>query len=259
MSSWNYSIAILTDLLRRHAFDLVAAVVIAIVGWSASRWAAQAVRSFGRRSSHIDRTLVPTLATATRLMVLTITLMAVLDKFGVDTKSMLAVVGTFGLAIGLALKDTVSDVASGVVLLVLRPFDVGDEVDIDGTAGVIDAIDVFQVKLTSFDGIPIVLPNSKVRTGKIQNFTRAERRRIELMVRVGARDIGKAIAAMHDLLASEPRVLSTPPPLVNVAALGDTSVDLLVRAWTTGADFLPTKLDLTRRAKERIDADGLGA
>jgi len=202
---------------------------------------------------------VPLLASVARIAVLGVTTVIVLDKLGVDTKSILAVLGAFGLAIGLALKDTVSDVASGIVLLVLRPFDVGDDIDVDGTLGVVDAIDLFQVKLTSHDGVPIFLPNTKVRAGKIQNFTRAERRCVELTVPVSARDMGKAIAALEDEITREPRVLAEPAPLVKVAAIAPPSVQLVVRAWTSGADFTATRLDLMRRLKERIDADGLSA
>ncbi|MCC6553448.1 MAG: mechanosensitive ion channel [Polyangiaceae bacterium] len=255
---WNDIITLLVESLTRYGLDIAAAIVIAIIGWIVSRWVASAVRSLGRRTEHIDRTLVPTLASVARTFVLAVTLMAVLDKFGVDTTSMLAVLGAFGVGVGLALKDTVSDVASGILLLVLRPFDVGDEVDIDGTTGVIEAIDVFHVKLTSLDGIPIVLPNTKVRGGKIQNFSRAERRQIELKVKVSARDIGKAIAAVSAVIGEDARVLGEPPPLVHVGAFDAASVELLVRAWASAADFFPTRLDLTRRIKERVDAEGLG-
>ena len=256
---WDAAPAVMVGLLTQYGFNVIGALVIAVLGWLASRWVPALVRRYGKRTPHVDRTLVPLLASIVRIVVLGITAMIVLDKFGVDTKSILAVLGAFGLAIGLALKDTVSDVASGIVLLVLRPFDVGDDVDVEGTVGVVDAIDLFQVQLTSHDGVPIFLPNTKVRAGKIQNFTRAERRCVELTVPVSAHDIGKAIAALEDEITREPRVLADPAPLVKVAAIAPPSVQLLVRAWTSGADFTATKLDLMRRIKERIDADALGA
>jgi small conductance mechanosensitive channel len=252
------AIAALIDLLKSYGIEVVSAVVIAILGWTLATWAARSVRSLGKRSERIDATLVPILASVARLTVLTATAMAVLDKFGVDTKTLLAVLGTAGLTIGLALKDTLSDVASGIVLLVLRPFDVGDAIDVDGTSGIVDAIDVFQTNLTSFDGVPITLPNSKVRAAKIQNFTRADRRRMDLTIGVSySADIGHAIAALKEVLANEPRLLVDPAPSVDVVELGDEKVHLLIRAWAMPGDFFPTRLDLTRRLKERLDTEGI--
>ncbi|XXY44612.1 mechanosensitive ion channel family protein [Sorangium sp. So ce269] len=246
------------ELLRSHGAGVASALVIAFVGWTAAAWTARSVRSFGKRWTQIDVTLVPVLASLSRLTLLTVTAMAVLERFGVDTKSLLAVLGAAGLAIGLALKDTLSDVAAGLVILVLRPFDVGDAVEVDGTSGVVDAIDVFQTKLTSFDGVPITLPNSKVRSAKIQNFTRAQRRRMDLTIGVSySADLTRAIATLQDVLSNEPRVLPEPAPSVDVVELADEKVNLLVRAWTLPADFFPARLELTRHLKERLDAEGI--
>jgi small conductance mechanosensitive channel len=248
----------LRDLIKGYGLAVLSAAVIAVVGWMASSWAARSVRKLGRRSERIDATLVPVLSSLSRLVLLTATAAAVLEKLGVDTKSLFAVLGAAGLTVGLALKDTLADVASGLVLLVLRPFDVGDAVDIDGTSGVIDAIDIFQTRLTSFDGVPIVLPNSKVRAARVQNFSRAERRRMDLTVGVSqGTDVGQAITALKEVLESEARVLREPTPAVDVVELGEDKVNLLVRAWTLPGDLLPTRLDLTRRLKERLGAEGV--
>ncbi|WP_437278920.1 mechanosensitive ion channel family protein [Sorangium sp. So ce375] len=246
------------ELLKSHGSGVASALFIAIVGWMAAAWAARSVRSLGRKWTQIDATLVPLLASVSRLTILTVTAMAVLERFGVDTKSLFAVLGAAGLTIGLALKDTLSDVAAGLVLLVLRPFDVGDAIEVDGTSGIVDAIDVFQTKLTSFDGVPITLPNSKVRSAKIQNFTRAQRRRMDLTIGVSATaDIAHAVATLRDVLSNEPRVLPEPAPSVDVVELADDKVNLLVRAWTLPPDFFPARLELTRHFKQRLDAEGI--
>ncbi|WP_437306812.1 mechanosensitive ion channel family protein [Sorangium sp. So ce388] len=246
------------ELLRSHGASVASALVIGFVGWTAAAWTARSVRSLGKRWTQVDVTLIPVLASLSRLTLLTVTAMAVLERFGVDTKSLLAVLGAAGLTIGLALKDTLSDVAAGLVILVLRPFDVGDAVEVDGTSGVVDAIDVFQTKLTSFDGVPITLPNSKVRSAKIQNFTRAQRRRMDLTIGVSySADLTRAIATLRDVLSNEPRVLPEPAPSVDVVELADEKVNLLVRAWTLPADFFPARLELTRHLKERLDAEGI--
>jgi small conductance mechanosensitive channel len=194
----------------------------------------------------------------TRLTLLFVVLLAALEKVGVETHGFFAMIGAAGLAIGLALKDTVADVAAGVVLLVLRPFDVGETVMIGDTEGSVTAIDMFQTKLTLPDGVPVVINNSAVRTAVIRNFSRAHARRTELQVGIGYDDdIGKAIAAIDALLDADARVLKELAKFVKVNTLGDSAVIILVRYHTKDADVTHTKLDLTRAIKERLDQLGI--
>src|SRR5690606_35629144 len=187
-----------------------------------------------------------------------VVVMAALDKLGVETTGLLAALGAAGLAIGLALKDTVADVAAGIVLLVLRPFVVGGAVDIGGTGVIATASDMLQTNLTSFEGVSIVLYYSSGRTSTIQDYSAAKTRRIGRVVRMGSGDeSGKAKAAIEAVLADDQRVLSDPPRLVNTTSLGDNAVVLLVRCTTRAADFFDTKLDLTRAIKERLDREGI--
>jgi small conductance mechanosensitive channel len=244
--------------LQRRALTVGGALLILVLGWILAGWAGSAVRKASERHRAVSPTLVPLFAKLTRLSLLLVVIVAALDQLGVETSGLFAALGAAGLAVGLALKDTVSDVAAGVVLLVLRPFDVGEAVDIGGTGGVVTAIDLLQTKLTSFDGVPIVLNNSAVRTSIIQNYSRAQTRRIDLEIGIGyADDIGKAKAAIEGVLAAERRVLTDPPILVNTVKLGDSAVILLVRCVTKAQDFWDTKLDLTRAVKERLDRDGI--
>jgi small conductance mechanosensitive channel len=228
--------------------------VILIAGWVVAGWSTRAVRSAANRSGKLDATLAPLFAKVTRIFVLAITAVMVLDKLGVDTTSIIAFMGAMGIAVGLALKDTISDLASGIVLLVLRPFGVGEAVDIGGEGGVVKGIDLFETKLETFDGIPVVMPNSRVRSGIIKNFTRARRRRIDLGIGVAYEaDVVRAIEVVSATLRADERVLADPDILVNVENLGDSSVDLLVRCWTNAEHFLPAKLDLTRAIKLALD------
>ena len=244
--------------LQGYAIAFASAFGILIVGWLLAGWAAGAVRKAGTRSERLSPTLVPVFAKLARMAVLTIVIIAVLEKLGVQTSGLFAMIGAAGLAIGLALKDTVADIAAGVVLLVLRPFDVGEEVDIGATSGVVTAIDLFQTKLTSLDGIPIFVNNSAVRTAIIKNHSRAKIRRIDLEIGIGyGDDIGKAKAAIEDVLRSEARVLKDPAFLVNTSALSDRAVVLSVRYSTSAADSFDAKLDLTRAIKERLDREGI--
>ena len=242
--------------VEQHVITFGSALLILVLGWIIASWAARLVQRATQR--RLSPTLVPLFGKLTRLGLLVVVVMAALDRVGVETTGLLAALGAAGLAIGLALKDTVADVAAGVVLLVLRPFDVGDAVDIGGTGGVVTAIDILQTKLTSFDGVPIVLNNSSVRTSIIQNYSGAKTRRIDLEIRISyGDDIGQAKAAIEAVLAKDERVLRDPPVLVNALALGDDAVVLLVRCTTKAPDFFATKLDLTRAIKERLDKEGV--
>lgn len=243
---------------EQYAVAAGSALAILVVGWTIAAWAASLVRRASERSGRISPTLVPLFSKLTRLTLLFVVLLAALEKIGVETSGFFAMIGAAGLAIGLALKDTVADVAAGVVLLVLRPFDVGEAVMIGDTAGSVTAIDVFQTKLTSFDGVPVVINNSAVRTAVIRNFSRAHVRRTDLEIGIGyGDDIGKAVAAIGALLDADARVLAEPAKLVKVNTLGDSAVIILARYHTKGADLLDTKLDLTRAIKERLDQLGI--
>lgn len=252
----------LIDVLGRTATDwgsrALFALGILVSGWFLARYAERALTRYGQRVAHLDPTLVPFAARVLHWVVIAMTAVAALGKFGVDTSSILAVLGAAGLAVGLALKDTMSDIASGLVLLVLRPFDVGDLVGIDGTQGTVTAIDVFETHLTSVEGVPLVLPNTKVRAAKIENFSRAEVRRIALTVSISyADDIGRALTAMRETVAQEARILATPAPVINVNDLGATAVNLLCQAHTRAPDFQATKMDLARALKERLHQEGV--
>lgn len=244
--------------IEQHAVAAASALAILVIGWGLASWAGNAVRRVSEKSGRISPTLVPLFSRLTRLTLVVVVLLAALEKIGVETSGFFAMLGAAGLAIGLALKDTVSDVAAGVVLLVLRPFDVGEAVDIGGTGGMVTDIDIFQTKLTSFEGVPIVLNNSSVRTSIIQNYSRALTRRIDLEIGISySADIGKARDAIQAVLEGDARVLKDPAVLVNTVSLGDSAVVLLARCTTSAADFWNAKLDLTRAIKERLDREGV--
>lgn len=254
----NASITSLASLAVRLGVDLVAAIVILVVGWVVAGWAGSLVRRAAERSGRLDRTVVTLLGRLARWIVLAFTVIAVLGRFGVQTTSLVALLGAAGLAVGLALQGALSNVAAGVLLLALRPFRVGDAVDIAGTAGVVDDMGLFVTRLTSFDGVPMHVPNSSVWGKAISNFSQAERRRTDLVVGVGyGDDIAGALETLRSLAKGDSRVLADPEPMAAVDSLGDSSVNLLLRYWTAAGDFYATKLDLTRALKERFDAEGI--
>ena len=254
----NAAYAAVSTTLGETGLRIVAALIILGAGWTVAGWATRAVSSASRRSGKIDETLAPLFAKVTRLFVLAITIVMALDKVGVDTTSIIAFMGAMGIAVGLALKDTISDLASGIILLVLRPCSVGEAVDVGGEMGVVKAIDLFETKLETFDGIPVVLPNSRVRSSVIKNFARAERRRIDLSIGVAYEaDVVRAIEVVTATVRSDERVLTDADILVNVEALADSSVNLLVRLWTVPEHFFVTRLDMTKAIKLALDQAGI--
>jgi small conductance mechanosensitive channel len=246
------------DQLVGLGLNVVAAVAILVVGWVVAGWAEKVVRSASARNDKLDATLVSVLARVVRALVIVFTIIAVLDRFGVQTASLVALLGAAGLAIGLALQGALSNVAAGVMLLGLRPFRIGDAVDIGGTVGAVEDMGLFVTKMRTFEGVPVFMPNGRIWGNEIKNFSRAERRRIDLTIGVGyGDDLDHALGVLGKVVAAEPRVLTEPESLLKVTALGDSSVDLLVRVWTLPADFLATQMDLTKTIKQRFDAEGI--
>jgi small conductance mechanosensitive channel len=243
---------------EQYTVNVGGALTIMIVGWLIAGWAGSLVKSTVSKSDRISPTLIPLFAKLARLAVLSVVILAALHRIGVETSGVFAMLGAAGLAVGLALKDTVADIAAGIILLILRPFDVGDAVNIGANGGVVQAIDIFQTRLTSFDGVPIVINNSAVRTAVIQNFTRAQNRRIELNIGIGYEDdLGKAISTISAVLQAEPRLLETPAYVVKAKSLGENAVVVLARCTTKASDFESTMFDLNRAIKERLDEAGI--
>lgn len=178
----------LLSLFVRYGLNVVGAIVILIIGWLIAGWAAKLVRHYGERSERFDETVVLVLVRLVRLAILAFTIIAVLHRFGVQAASIVAVLGAAGLAVGLALQGPLSNVAAGVMILVLRPFKVGQAVDINGTSGTVEDIDLFMTRLLSFDGVPTYLPNGQVWGNVIKNFSQSTTRRVDLILGIGYED-----------------------------------------------------------------------
>jgi len=248
----------LIDHAIRLGFDVLAAIVILVASWLVARWAAALARGVAERTGRIDRTVTNLLARLVRWTVLAFTVIAVLGRFGVQTASLVALLGAAGLAVGLALQGALSNVAAGVMIIALRPFRVGDAVDIAGAAGTVEDVNLFVTRLGGFDGVPMHIPNSNIWGKDIRNLSQAVNRRNDLVVGIGyGDDIAAAFEALQELVDADQRVLSDPAPLLAVDSLGDSSVNLLLRYWTAAGDWYATKLDLTRAVKERFDASGI--
>ena len=242
--------------LTEYGLDVVAAIVILIVGvWIAGRVEAVIKKALGR-AKRVDAMLVSFFASAGRYLVLIFVGVAVLGRFGIETTPLIAVLGAAGLAIGLALQGTLSNVAAGVMLLIFRPFKVGDFIEGGGHAGTVKTLNLFFTELATPDNIQIVVPNSDVWGTSIRNFSTHAERRVDFLIGVSYdTDLDQAMAALNDVIAAEPRIKSDPEPMVAVSELGDSSVNFVVRVWTQNADYFPVRFDMTKAIKEKLDAE----
>ena len=240
-----------------YSLDLIGAIVILIVGWIVAGWIRVAVRKTLSRLPNADATVTRAVSNLARYLVLVLVLIAVLAQFGVQTASILAVLGTAGLAIGLALQGTLSNVAAGFMLLMLRPFKIGDYVDAEGVAGTVEGIGLFTTEFTTFDGVFLVVPNSQIWSRAIVNYSRLPTRRLDVPIGIAYDDdIDKAAGALMALLEGDERVLKDPAPQVMVKELADSSVNLNLRCWANADDFWALLFDLNKAAKERVEAAG---
>lgn len=245
------------ELALDYALDLLGALILLVVGWIVAGWVRRVLRRALMGLPAADATVSGVLSNLARYTILVLVLIAVLAQFGVQTASILAVLGTAGLAIGLALQGTLSNIAAGLMLLFLRPFKVGDYIDAEGIAGTVNEIGLFNTELTTFDGVYRAVPNSQIWSRAILNYSRLPTRRLDMVIRVDyGDDLERALSALRDLLDGDERVLRDPEPQVMVSALADYSVDLTLRCWANTADFWALKFDLTRQAKERVEAAG---
>lgn len=236
----------------------VAAVLILVLGFAVAAWAGRATRRLLERAARVESTLKPFLISLVRYVIIVVTLVTVLGVFGVPMASLIAVLGAAGLAIGLALQGTLSNVAAGVMLLSLRPFKLGDFVKLAGEMGTVSQIGLFTTELVTLDNLFVSLPNSSVWGSTIVNYTRMPTRRIDLTVGIDySDDVDKAMDVIRQAFEADPRVLSDPEPQIGVKALGQSSVDLFARAFAANADWHPTSCDLLKDIKQRFDRAGI--
>ncbi len=246
------------DLGIQYGLDILGAVILLIGGWVVAGWARRSVLKVLHRTPRIDDTLRLVIGNVVRYLILVFVLVAVLAQFGVQTASIIAVVGAAGLAIGLALQGTLQNIAAGIMILFLRPFRVGDYIDAEGLAGTINEIGLFTTQMRTYDGIYVEVPNGQLWNRAIRNYSRVEARRLDLVVGIAYDDdIDKALAAMMDLLVKDERVNDDPEPQVMVKELGDSSVNLNLRCWAAPGDYWNLRFDLTKAIKQRLDAEGI--
>ncbi len=252
----------LTDLviglIATYGVNVVGAFVVLIVGLIAAGWLRRVVQRMLRRTGRVEETLTRFLGSLVKYAVIAFTVIAVLQQFGVEATSLVAVFGAAGLAIGLALQGTLSNVAAGVMLLLFRPFKVGDFIEAGGHAGSVKIVSLFTTELATGDNVQIIIPNGAIWGSAIKNFSFNDTRRVDLLMGIDYGDnIDTAIATIKRVIGEEVRALTDPEPLVAVSELADSSVNLVVRVWVNASDYWAVRFDLTKQLKEQLEAAGI--
>jgi small conductance mechanosensitive channel len=253
-------IAKLTDLAGQFAVSATIAVIILLVTLFAAKWAAAGTRkALSRvRGFRHDPTVLSFAVQVVRVVVLLIGFIAVLQRLGVQTTSIIAVLGAASLAVGLALQGTLSNVAAGMMLLILRPYRVGDLINIAGNIGKVQRLDLFTTQMTDANNVKIVVPNKMVFDDTILNLSGQKTRRMELKIGVGyGANLNRTRAVLVGAAAGVDAVLKDPAPWAGVTNLLDSSVEMTLQAWTASGDYWQAKADVFQAAKEALDAAGI--
>ena len=251
-------LAQLSTLIVSYSFSAIGAVILLIVGYVVAGLAERSVYAGLGHVHGFDETLRHFFSKIVRYAILILVVIMVLGQFGVQTASIIAAIGAIGLAIGLALQGTLQNIAAGIMLLALRPFRIGEYVEVGAVAGSIEEIGLFATRLRTADGVYILAPNSTLWNQPVRNFSRNGVRRGDITLSIGSwNDIDGAQKTLLAIASGDKRVRREPAPIAFVASLGDTTVSLTVRYWTSASDFFSTQIDLTKRAKQAFDSEGI--
>ncbi|MCB1312390.1 MAG: mechanosensitive ion channel [Sedimentitalea sp.] len=238
--------------------NAVKALVVLIIGWIVAGVVSGFVRRRVNSRPELDQTLGNFAASVVRWVILLIVLVAVLGIFGIQATSLVAMLGAATLAIGLALQGTLSNLAAGFMLILFRPYKIGQYVDIGGTAGTVVNLDLFTTELSTPDNVQIIVPNGQAWGSIITNYSHHDTRRVDLTFGIDyGDDADRAMRVILDQAAADPRVQDDPAPWVRVTNLGDSSVDLTARLWCAADDYWELKFDMTKKVKEAFDDAGI--
>ena len=250
--------ALVSEMAVTYGMSVIGAIIILIAGLWFAGFTKRSIKKLLDRSAKMDQTVSIFISSLARYGVIAVTLLAVLDRFGIETTSLVALIGAMGLAIGLALQGTLSNVAAGVMLLIFRPFKVGEFVEVAGVAGSVKAITLFTTDLDTGDNVRIIVPNAAIWGSSIKNFSFNDKRRIQLMMSISYDDdMDKARRVIEEVLNADTRSHTDPEPMTAVTVLGASSVDIMLRVWCDAGDFWTLQWDLTQALKKRFDEEGI--
>jgi small conductance mechanosensitive channel len=248
-------IAKVQELISVFGLKIIAAIVLFIFG----RWVAKFLKNLSVKlmtKSKVDHTLVSFLGHVIYIALLTFVILAALGQLGIQTTSFIAVIGAAGLAIGLALQGSLSNFAAGVLMIIFRPFKVGDLIEGAGVLGTIEEIQIFTTQLLTPDNRAVIIPNAKLTADNIINYTAKPARRIDLVFGVSYSDnIDKVKEVISNVLSQDNRILEDPSPAIGLLEMADSSVNFAVRPWVKPADYWGVYFDITENMKKRFDAE----
>lgn len=240
-----------------YGLKVIAAIAILFIG----RIAAIAVRSFIRRllqKSQVDETLVSFIASVSYVAMMAFIIIAALGQLGVQTASFVAVLGAAGLAVGLALQGSLANFAAGVLMIMFKPFKIGDYIEAGGASGTVEQIGIFTTELKSPDNRKVIVPNAKITGDNIVNYTAKDQRRLDIVAGVSySADLDKVRKVLGEILADDDRILRDPAPTIGVLELADSSVNFAVRPWTKTSDYWDVYFATQENIKKRFDAEGI--
>ncbi|EGR0682020.1 small-conductance mechanosensitive channel MscS [Vibrio cholerae] len=246
-----------SDLLIQYGVNVISAILILFIGNLVVKGVAGSVANILKKKE-MDKAVVDFIHGLVRYTLFIIVLIAALSRIGVQTASVVAVIGAAGLAVGLALQGSLSNFAAGVLIVAFRPFKSGDYVEIGGVAGSVDSIQIFQTVLKSPDNKMVVVPNSAVIGGAITNYSRHETRRVDMVIGVSYKsDLQKTKRVLRETLEKDPRILKDPDMTIGVLTLADSSINFVVRPWCKTSDYWAVYFDSMQAIKEALDANGI--
>lgn len=252
---WNDNQALIVN----YAMRAIGALLVLVIGLRVSGWLAGVVRKQISKRENIDKTLGSFFASLVQWALTAAVFITVLGVFGVEATSFVAVLGALTLAIGLSMQGALGNIASGVMIMLFRPYKLGDYIEAAGVAGTVKDINLFQTVLATPDNVKIIVPNSEGISGVIKNYSGYEVRRCDVMFGIDYDDnMDEAIAVIRSVIAKDERILSEPAePFVKVVNLGDSSVDIATRSWVKAADYWDVKFHLTKEVKVALDEQGI--
>ena len=247
----------LIQYVTMYGVDILAALAIFLLG----KWGAKIAMKLATKAMHhakVDETLVSFASNIVYGLVLVFVVIAALNQLGIQTASLVAVLATAGLAIGLALKDSLSNFAAGVMIIIFRPFKLGDYIEAAGIAGSVEAISIFTTTIKTPDNKTIIVPNSPITTGNVVNYSTKPTRRVDLVFGCGyGDDILKVKKVLQSIIDADDRVLKDPAPTIALAELGDSSVNFVVRPWVKTSEYWDVRFDLHEKVKLAFDKEGI--
>ncbi|WP_430008957.1 mechanosensitive ion channel family protein [Methylophaga lonarensis] len=245
------------SVLGSFLMNVLTAILIVVVGRIVVKWLVKLIRKLMVRWN-VDPILINFLSSISNALLLLFVFIAALDQLGVNTTSLIAVLGAAGLAVGLAMKDSLQNFSAGVMLVIFRPFKVGDFIEAGGVMGIVEKISIFSTIMRTGDNREVIVPNGRIYGGTITNFSARDTRRIDMVFGISyGDDLLKAKNIIKDIVTGHEKVLQDPEPVVRVAELADSSVNFDVRPWVNADDFWPVRAELIEQIKLAFDANGI--